>query len=82
MHLTSGTRLIIRTDSAFSTSSSVVLRNLLGTNVFDYSTEPFKSRFDKDDSFDGNPANGNEEVILNWKTFSQAADAAGLSRLY
>ena len=68
--------------SAFSTSSSVVLRNLLGTNVFDYYTEPFKSRFDLDDGFDGNPANGNEDVVLNWKTFSESVDAAGFSRLY
>jgi len=68
--------------SAFSTSSSVVLRNLLGSNVFDYYTEPFVSRFDLDDGFDGNPDNGNEEVVLNWKTFSEAADAAGFSRLY
>lgn len=67
--------------SAFSTSASVVLRNLLGTNVFDYDTEPFISRFDLDDGFDGDPNNGNEEVILNWKTISQAADAAGYSRL-
>jgi len=67
--------------SAFSTSASVVLRNLLGTNVFDYTTEPFNSRFDLDDGFDGDPANGNEDTVLNWKTLSQAADAAGFSRL-
>lgn len=67
--------------SAFSTSASVVLRNLLGTNVFDYETEPFISRFDLDDGFDGDPNNGNEEMTLNWKTISQAADAAGFSRL-
>ncbi|KAL7540695.1 hypothetical protein ACHAXR_010308 [Thalassiosira sp. AJA248-18] len=68
--------------SAFSTSSSVVLRNLLGTNVFDYTTEPFKSRFDLVDGFDGDPDTGNELTVLNWKTFSQAADAAGYSRIY
>jgi membrane-associated phospholipid phosphatase len=68
--------------SAFSTSSSVVLRNLLDTNVFDFVTEPFNSRFDLTDGFDGDPDNGNEDVVLEFKTFSQAADAAGFSRLY
>merc|ERR1711862_952275 len=32
--------------SVFITSASVVLRNLLRTNVFDFTTEPFTSRFD------------------------------------
>mmetsp|Transcript_12252 Transcript_12252/g.21228 ORF Transcript_12252/g.21228 Transcript_12252/m.21228 type:complete len:319 (+) Transcript_12252:1158-2114(+) len=67
--------------SAFSTSASVVLRNLLGTNLLDFYTKPFISRFDLEDGFDGDSSNGNEEVVLNWKTFSQAADAAGYSRL-
>jgi len=67
--------------SAFSTSASVVLRNLLETNVFDYNTEPFISRFDLVDGFDGNPENGNEPTVLTWETLSQAADAAGFSRL-
>merc|ERR1712194_780207 len=67
--------------SAFSTSASVVLRNLLGTNVFNYTTDPFISRFDLDDGFDGQPDNGNEEATLSWETLSQAADAAGYSRL-
>lgn len=67
--------------SVFSTSASVVLRNLLRTNVFDFTTEPFRSRFDTDKGFDGNPENGNEDVTLDFKTISQAADAAGYSRL-
>mmetsp|Transcript_11764 Transcript_11764/g.15512 ORF Transcript_11764/g.15512 Transcript_11764/m.15512 type:complete len:295 (-) Transcript_11764:855-1739(-) len=67
--------------SAFSTSASVVLRHLLGTNLFNYETEPFISRFDLTDGFDGNSANGNEETTLSYDTFSQAADAAGYSRL-
>merc|ERR1712086_784220 len=67
--------------SAFSTSASVVLRNLLGKNVFNYTTDPFISRFDLDDGFDGQPDNGNEEATLSWETLSQAADAAGYSRL-
>mmetsp|Transcript_21980 Transcript_21980/g.47755 ORF Transcript_21980/g.47755 Transcript_21980/m.47755 type:complete len:213 (+) Transcript_21980:1566-2204(+) len=41
---------------------------------------PFKSRFDLTDGFDGDPSNGNEDTMLYWKTFSQAADAAGYSR--
>lgn len=67
--------------SAFSTSASVILRHVLGTNIFDYETAPFKSRFDLTDGFDGNPGNGNEEITLSWQTFSEAADAAGFSRL-
>lgn len=67
--------------SVFSTSASVVLRNLLRTNVFDFTTEPFRSRFDTDKGFDGDLDNGNEDVTLDFKTISQAADAAGYSRL-
>jgi len=67
--------------SVFSTSASVVLRNLLRTNVFDFTTEPFTSRFDTEKGFDGDLDNGNEETTLDFKTISQAADAAGYSRL-
>lgn len=68
--------------SAFSTSSSVVLRNLLGTNEFNFISEPFKSRFDLTAGFDGDVANGNEDTTLSYATFSEAADEAGISRLY
>ena len=93
--------------SVFSASASVVLRGLLRTNVFDFTTEPFASRFDTGKGFDGDPGNGNEvgfplclypkystqydltaplrpllqNVTLDFKTISQAADAAGYSRL-
>lgn len=68
--------------STFSTSSSVVLRNLMGKNFFDFTSESFASRFDTSGGFDGNPDNGNEDIALKYDTFSEAADAAGISRLF
>ena len=38
-------------------------------------------RFDLTDGFNGDPADSNEETTLSYDTFSQAADAAGFSRL-
>ena len=38
-------------------------------------------RFDLTDGFNGDPADSNEETNLSYDTFSQAADAAGFSRL-
>merc|ERR1719401_11019 len=67
--------------SVFSTSASVVLRGLLRTNEFDFVSEPFACRFDTDGGFDGDESNGNENATLDFKTISQAADAAGYSRL-
>jgi len=67
--------------SVFSTSASVVLRNLLETNVFTFTTEPFNSRFDTEGGFNGDATDGNENVTLDFRTISQAADAAGYSRL-
>ena len=66
--------------SAFSTSAAVVLRGLLGTNTFNFVSEPFNSRFD-DFGFDGDNSNGNEDWTLDFAMLSQAADAAGFSRL-
>jgi len=68
--------------SAFSSSASVVLQGLLGSNVDDFTTEPFKSRFDLEKGFDGLSTNGNEDYQLSYKTHSSAADASGYSRLY
>ncbi len=68
--------------SGFSTSASVVMKQLLGSNNFDYTTDSFVSRFDLTDGFDGNPDTGNEEASLEWDYLSLAAEEAGLSRLY
>lgn len=38
-------------------------------------------RFDKNEGFNGDHADGNENTTLSYDTFSQAADAAGFSRL-
>ena len=67
--------------STFSKSAEVVLRLLLRTNVFDFVSEPFLSRFDTTGGFDGDASNGNEYTTLDFETLSQAADAAGFSRL-
>ena len=68
--------------SAFSTSASVVLRNMLGSNVDDFTTETFKSRFDLEKGVDGLASNGSEEWTFNYKTHSRPADDSGYSRLY
>ena len=67
--------------STFSKSAEVVLRLLLRTNVFDFVSEPFLCRFDTAGGFDGDASNGNEYTTLDFETLSQAADAAGFSRL-
>ena len=67
--------------SAFSSSAMVVLRLILGTNVFGFVTEPFQCRFDTSGGFDGDEANGNEYTTLDFKYLSEATDAAGFSRL-
>jgi len=68
--------------SAFSYAASTVLKELLRTNAFGLASEPFMSRFDLSDGFDGDPENGNEEIVLSWSLMSIAAEEAGLSRLY
>ncbi|EJK74535.1 hypothetical protein THAOC_03780 [Thalassiosira oceanica] len=67
--------------SAFSSSAMVVLRLILGTNVFGFVTEPFQCRFDTSGGFDGDASNGNEYTTLDFKYLSEATDAAGFSRL-
>ena len=58
-----------------------MLRNLLGSNVFGQSVTlaDSASRFDPN-GFDGVAGSGNP-ITLDWATFSQAAEQAGLSRL-
>ena len=68
--------------STFSYAASTVLKELFGSNSFEYASEPFVSRFDLTDGFDGNPENGNEETTLAWDSMSLAAEEAGVSRLY
>ncbi|MFK7867918.1 MAG: DUF6851 domain-containing protein [Roseobacter sp.] len=62
--------------SAFSAAGAEVLRLFTGSDAFggSVSFEPDTIQFE-----DGVPEN---EVNLAWETFSQAADEAGLSRLY
>jgi len=67
--------------SVFSSSAMVALRLILGTNVFDFVTEPFQCRFDTSGGFDGDESNGNEYTTLDFKYLSEATDAAGFSRL-
>ena len=68
--------------STFSSAASAVLRGLLGTNLFSRSItlKDIHSRFDPN-GFDGQPGLGSD-VQLGWKYFSEAADQAGMSRLY
>ena len=68
--------------STFSSAASAVLRGLLGTNLFSDSVtlKDSDSRFDPN-GFDGQPGLGSD-VQLGWKYFSEAADQAGMSRLY
>lgn len=73
---------IVSGHSSFSTSAATVMRKLTGSNVFDFTTPLFSSRFDLTDGFDGDPANGNESAYLHWPVLTLAAEEAGLSRLY
>ena len=59
----------------------VVLRLILGTNVFGFVSEPFQCRFDTSGGFDGDEANGNEYTTLDFMYLSEAMEAAGFSRL-
>ncbi|EJK44026.1 hypothetical protein THAOC_37471, partial [Thalassiosira oceanica] len=67
--------------SAFSSSAMIVLRLILGTNVFGFVSEPFQCRFDTSGGFDGDEANGNEYTTLDFMYLSEAMEAAGFSRL-
>lgn len=74
---------VVSGHSTFSAAASTVMMQLLNTNLFGYETEPFVSRFDLDDGFDGDPGNGNTDTqTLYWPYFSASAEEAGLSRLY
>ena len=68
--------------SSFSYAASTVMKELFASNNFDYQSAEFNSRFDTTDGFNGDPADGNESVMLNWKYLSLAAEEAGISRLY
>lgn len=68
--------------SAFSYAASTILTGFFQSNYFNYQSQPFNSRFDLSDGFDGSSENGNEEAILSWDLMSLAAEEAGLSRLY
>lgn len=68
--------------SAFSYAASTILTEFFQSNYFDYQSQPFVSRFDLSDGFDGSSENGNEVAILSWDLMSLAAEEAGLSRLY
>lgn len=72
---------VVSGHSTFSTAAAGVLRNLLGSNIFDQSVTlaDSASRFDPN-GFDGVAGSGNP-ITLDWATFSQAAEQAGLSRL-
>ena len=72
---------IVSGHSAFSTSSSVVLRGILGSNYYPYQSVEFNSRFSGNDGFDGISSNGNEARSLQWNYFSQQAEEAGFSRM-
>ena len=72
---------IVSGHSAFSTSSAVVLRGLLGGNYYPKQSVPFQSRFSGEKGFDGIEGNGNEERVLQWDYFSQQAEEAGFSRM-
>ncbi len=67
--------------STYSTAAAGVLRNLLGSNIFDQSVTlaDSASRFDPN-GFDGVAGSG-DPITLSWATFSQAAEQAGMSRL-
>lgn len=73
---------IVSGHSSFSTSAATVMRQLTGSNVFDFTTPFFISRFDLTDGFDGDRGNGNEPASLHWDRLTLAAEEAGLSRLY
>jgi len=68
--------------STFSNAGAAVFVELLDSNVLEAESEPFISRFSLPDGFDGDPANGNEVVQLEWQYFTQRALEAGISRLY
>lgn len=68
--------------SAFSYAATTVISQILSSNIFDYQSEAFISRFDLTDGFDGDAQNGNEETTLSWEFLSLAAEEAGRSRLY
>ena len=72
---------IVSGHSAFSSSSAVVLRGLLGGNYYPKQSELFRSRFSGASGFDGDEANGNEERFLRWDYFSEQAEEAGFSRM-
>ena len=63
--------------SAFSAAAAEVLRLATGSDEFAASVtfEPESSRFELG-------LTPNEAVTLEWDTFSEAADEAGISRLY
>ena len=63
--------------SAFSAAGAEVLRQYTGSDAFnaEVSFEPGESRFEPG-------ATPESTVTLSWSTFSEAADEAGISRLY
>ncbi len=75
---------VVSGHSTFSAAASAILTNLLGTNVFGFSTTlaDQQARFDPN-GFDG-IANGSsgDPITLSWAYFNTAAEQAGLSRLY
>lgn len=72
---------IVSGHSAFSASSAVVLRGMLGGNYYPKQSELFRSRFSGASGFDGVEANGNEQRFLQWDYFSEQAEEAGFSRM-